>query len=61
MLDLRSYSWFRMHVTERPRCPNCGCRLRLKLIEPGDLPGFDRRTFECNECGDEEVIVIRFR
>jgi len=61
MLEFRSYSWFRTQVAERPRCPNCGSNLWLRLVEPGDLPGFDRRTFECTECGDEEIMVFKFR
>jgi ribosomal protein L37AE/L43A len=34
---------------ERPRCPKCQDRMRLRRIESGP-DGSDLRTFECSKC-----------
>ena len=43
-----------------PICPKCGVHTALTKVEP-DLPGIDRRTFECHLCGFEESILVNFR
>ena len=43
----------------RPLCSKCGARTMLARIEP-DSPGYDRRTFECAECGNQETVVAKF-
>jgi len=43
----------------RPPCPRCGRPMWLARIEP-DKPDYDRRTFECSECGHEEDRVVRY-
>jgi hypothetical protein len=41
-------------------CPKCAARMLLKSIDP-DMPGHDKRTFECVECRRKEFVVIKFR
>jgi tRNA(Ile2) C34 agmatinyltransferase TiaS len=45
---------------ERPPCPKCGKRMLLTRIVPGE-PGYDTRTFECEECIRSETFVVHFR
>ena len=35
-----------------PSCPKCGTRMLLVRIFP-DIPGIDRRTYECPRCEHE--------
>jgi predicted RNA-binding Zn-ribbon protein involved in translation (DUF1610 family) len=42
-----------------PKCPKCGTRMFLTRIEP-DRPAYDRRTFECIECGSDVVEVVKY-
>lgn len=42
-----------------PVCQRCGREMTLTRIEP-DVPGIDRRTFEC-ECGSSETLLVRFK
>ena len=44
-------------IERRPRCQNCGARMMMTGIEPMGL-GTDRRTFECDQCGHEEELVV---
>ena len=44
----------------RPQCPTCGTRMWLAGVEP-DEPGFDRRKYECPECDDELIQVIKYK
>jgi hypothetical protein len=44
-----------------PTCPNCRCPMWLVRIEPDRLPDHDRRLFECFECGQTKVLVVRYR
>jgi len=43
----------------RPACPQCGHRMMLARIEP-DSPGYDRRSFECPDCGHERTVIVEF-
>jgi len=44
-------------IIERRRCPNCGARMMMTLIEPAGR-GTDQRTFECDH---EEKLLVTFR
>ena len=46
-----------LKIIERRRCQNCGATLIMTGIEPIGL-GTDRRTFECDQCGHEEELVV---
>ena len=46
----------------RPRCPECKSpEMWLARIEPADLPGYDRRTFECPRCQCSKVEIVKYR
>ena len=40
----------------RRRCPNCGKHMMDIAVMPV-APGFEQRTFECVNCGNETVIM----
>jgi hypothetical protein len=40
-----------------PSCPECGCMMWLKRIEP-HKPGEDVRMFECPRCLYSESFVV---
>jgi len=44
----------------RPACKRCGAQMLLTRIEP-DKPDHDRRTFECEACGGEQVEIVKYR
>ena len=46
-----------LKIIERRRCQNCGATLIMTVIEPIGL-GTDRRTFECDQCGHEEELLV---
>jgi hypothetical protein len=45
----------------RPKCSKCGMLTVLARIEPSGEPGHDLRTFECDACGNTEVVLVKFR
>jgi hypothetical protein len=45
---------------EHPRCAKCGVPMWLTRIEPYE-PDHDRRTFECQACGNSEFEIVKFR
>jgi tRNA(Ile2) C34 agmatinyltransferase TiaS len=45
-------------VLYNPVCPKCETRMWLSRIEP-DVPGHDKRTFECPRC--ENVVSETFK
>ena len=48
-----------MPKNEEPLCPACGkSRMDLSLIEPGQIVGFDYRTFNCRECGEVSTMIV---
>jgi len=47
-------------IFDRPVCPRCGGLMWLALIEP-DKPDHDRRTFECRECENTLVAIVKYR
>ena len=46
-----------LKIIERRRCQNCGATLIMIGIEPIGLVT-DRRTFECDQCGHEEELLV---
>jgi hypothetical protein len=46
-------------IERRPRCENCGARMMMTGMESMGL-GTDRRTFECDQCGHEEELLVKF-
>jgi len=43
---------------ERPHCPKCiQARMLLAKVELGPS-GFDRRTFECQKCGNVHTLTV---
>ena len=44
----------------RPPCPRCGTKMKLARIEP-DKPDHDKRSFECEKCGNEHSEVVKFK
>jgi DNA-directed RNA polymerase subunit M/transcription elongation factor TFIIS len=40
-----------------PPCPECGCMMWIKSIEP-DKPHHERRTYECPRCLYVESLVL---
>jgi hypothetical protein len=43
-----------------PDCPRCGKPMHLARIEP-DKPEHDRRTFQCETCGEPLSEVVKYR
>lgn len=46
--------------TLKPKCPHCGSPMHLERIEP-DKPLHDRRTFQCEGCGESVSETIKYR
>ncbi len=54
----------RTHVAQgwvviRPQCPACGHQMWITRIEP-DKPRYDKRTFECPECENEVIEIVKY-
>jgi ribosomal protein S14 len=47
-------------MIERRRCQSCGSAMTLTYIEPMGI-GTDQRTFECDQCGHGEEILVKFK
>ena len=45
---------------EHPDCANCGAPMWLIRVEP-DEPDHDRRTFECQACGNSKIEIVKLR
>jgi ribosomal protein S27AE len=45
----------------RPQCRRCGALTFLATIEPLEKLDHDLRTFECEHCGQTEVVKMRIR
>jgi predicted RNA-binding Zn-ribbon protein involved in translation (DUF1610 family) len=43
----------------RPQCRKCGALTFLASIQPTSDAEHDLRTFECENCGEVEVVRIR--
>jgi len=41
-------------------CPKCQTRIRLAFIEPAK-PGYETRTYRCDECGHSEIKTVKYR
>jgi ribosomal protein S27AE len=48
-----------LQIIGNRRCPNCGAGMILASIEPIGF-GTDRRTFECDQCGHYEELLVKF-
>jgi hypothetical protein len=60
-LPSRQPSQLRMMYTYRPECRRCGSLTFLASIRPSNDEGHDLRAFECENCGEKEVVKIRFK
>jgi hypothetical protein len=49
-----------LRMIERWRCQSCGSAMMLTYIEPMGI-GTDQRTFECDQCGHSEEILVKFK
>jgi hypothetical protein len=47
-------------MVDFPICNNCGALMQLARIEP-DEPEYERRYFECTDCGKSETLVVKYR
>ena len=47
-------------MLSQPVCPQCWARMWLTQIEP-DEPGYDKRTFKCNQCEFTISETVRYR
>ena len=47
-------------IIGRPFCEVCKSQMWLACIEP-DVPGHDRRTFECPGCPNVTVRIVKYR
>ena len=47
-------------VLSMPDCAQCGAPMWLARIEP-DIPGHDKRTFECPQCGNVVSETVKYR
>ena len=48
------------NLVAHPDCPKCGATMYLSEIEP-DEPDYDRRKFECIECGINVIKIVKFK
>jgi hypothetical protein len=39
-------------------CPACGGETSIRLIEPMNTQGLERRTFECKACHERQAFVV---
>jgi hypothetical protein len=39
-------------------CPACGGETLIKLTEPIDTRGVERRTFECTRCHERQAFIV---
>jgi hypothetical protein len=39
-------------------CPACGGETSIRLIEPMDVQGVERRTFECKQCHERQAFIV---
>jgi hypothetical protein len=40
------------------RCPTCGGETAIRLIEPMNARGIERRTFECRACHERQAFIV---
>jgi hypothetical protein len=48
-------------VPYRPPCSKCGLPMTLACIKPSAKPDHDERTFECVQCWQQQIEVVRFK
>jgi hypothetical protein len=39
-------------------CPACGGETSIRLIEPMNAQGVERRTFECRQCHERQAFIV---
>jgi hypothetical protein len=39
-------------------CPVCGGETSIRLVEPMNVRGVERRTFECNQCHERQAFIV---
>jgi hypothetical protein len=39
-------------------CPACGGETSIRLIEPMNAQGVERRTFECKQCHERQAFIV---
>jgi hypothetical protein len=39
-------------------CPACGGKTSIRLIEPVNAQGVERRTFECQACHERQAFIV---
>jgi hypothetical protein len=39
-------------------CPACGGETSIRLIEPLNAQGVERRTFECKQCHERQAFIV---
>jgi len=49
-----------IRVIPQPACERCGAIMFLTRIEP-DKPDHDKRVYECTECKNEKLEVVKYR
>jgi len=49
-----------IRLIPQPKCERCGAIMFLTRIEP-DKPDHDKRVFECIECNNEKIEVVKYR
>jgi DNA-directed RNA polymerase subunit RPC12/RpoP len=56
------HSWIQQSFQEieHPECAKCGAPMWLTRIGPYE-PDHDRRTFECQACGNSKFEIVKFR
>jgi hypothetical protein len=40
------------------RCPACGGETSIRLVEPMNTRGIERRTFECRACPERQAFIV---
>ena len=39
-------------------CPACGGETSIRLVEPMNARGVERRTFECKQCHERQAFIV---
>jgi hypothetical protein len=39
-------------------CPACGGETSIRLIQPMNAPGVERRMFECKQCRERQAFIV---
>ena len=58
-MSLSQSNALKMDFSLRPRCPKCGMKMWLVLIEPNSV-GHDKRTFDCTNRRHSESVIVKY-